>query len=445
MVYTVVINGVRYYQVSDVCREIGVSSLSYVLAKHSIKPLTVQGGNNRPVRMITANELIDVMSHYDNDAKRKAAIKRILDGECVKFNENVTELNHPEFGGLRTICRGDKTLYCAADLARILGFTGLPSVLSYCHYGEKCTIQINERAVDMTFICESDAKRVINAGKIGRNDDVMAWLFPAKDATVEDDVVTSPDCQVFSDPVFGNIRTIERDNKVLFCGKDVATALGYSNPRDAINRHCKGVVKHDGVSTNTNRYGTTTEQVVEMAFITEGDVYRLIVRSRLAEAERFERWLFDEVVPKIRKHGMYATDELLNNPELAIQVFQALKEERDRNRELAEANRNLQVANQALVHETRSWNDRSVLNALIRKYTSVTSGNFQLGWNIFYKELAYKKNIQLRLRKGNCGVIDKLRGSEWSDAIEVAVAMCEAVGLNVAEIINEVNAERVCG
>ncbi len=163
--------------------------------------------------------------------------------------------------------------------------------------------------------------------------------------------VTDDGFRIFNDPMFGDVRTIEENGKVLFCASDVATALGYANPRDALSKHCPHVAKRDiGVHTGKKANGTDAFQTVKISFIPEGDVYRLIVRSKLPEAERFEQWLFDEVVPKIRRHGMYATDELLNNPELAIQVFQKLKEERDRNRELTEANRNLLTTNQALVH-----------------------------------------------------------------------------------------------
>ncbi|MDE6092855.1 MAG: Bro-N domain-containing protein, partial [Ruminococcus sp.] len=83
--------------------------------------------------------------------------------------------------------------------------------------------------------------------------------------------------EVFSSAEFGTVRTLNtEDGKVLFCGADVAKALGYSNPYDALTRHCKldGVVKHEGVSKTTNQYGKTTEQIVEMKFITEGNVYR---------------------------------------------------------------------------------------------------------------------------------------------------------------------------
>lgn len=115
--------------------------------------------------------------------------------------------------------------------------------------------------------------------------------------------------KIFENPEFGSIRTIIVNGKIYFAGVDVARALGYSNTRDAISRHCKGVVKHDGVIKTTNQYGKTTEQVVEMAYITEGDIYRLVVRSQLPLAEKFETWVFDEVLPSIRQVGGYSLRE----------------------------------------------------------------------------------------------------------------------------------------
>ena len=120
---------------------------------------------------------------------------------------------------------------------------------------------------------------------------------------------------IFESPEFGSIRTVEEDGKVLFCAKDVAAALGYKNTRDAINRHCKGVVKRDGVSRTTNQHGVTTEQTVEMAFIPEGDVYRLAAKSELPGAERFESWIFDEVIPSIRRSGGYIAGQKELSPE----------------------------------------------------------------------------------------------------------------------------------
>lgn len=105
---------------------------------------------------------------------------------------------------------------------------------------------------------------------------------------------------IFNNPEFGSVRTADVDGKTYFCGNDIATALGYKQPADAIRNHCKGVYE---ISTPTN----SGKQM--MKYITEGDVYRLITHSKLPEAEKFERWVFDEVLPSIRKTGSYSINQ----------------------------------------------------------------------------------------------------------------------------------------
>ena len=104
--------------------------------------------------------------------------------------------------------------------------------------------------------------------------------------------------KIFENEAFGEIRTLETDDgKVLFCGADVAKALGYAKPQNAIQAHCRGALKQ-GILTNGGKQ--------EMLFIPEGDVYRLIAHSKLPKAVEFESWVFDEVLPSIRKTGAYA-------------------------------------------------------------------------------------------------------------------------------------------
>lgn len=102
--------------------------------------------------------------------------------------------------------------------------------------------------------------------------------------------------QIFNSGEFGEIRTIEIDGKPYFVGADVAKALGYSNPRKAILDHCKGVTKRDT---------PTSSGIQSMSYINEGDLYRLIMKSKLPSAEKFESWVMDEVLPTIRKTGSY--------------------------------------------------------------------------------------------------------------------------------------------
>ena len=103
--------------------------------------------------------------------------------------------------------------------------------------------------------------------------------------------------QIFNNEEFGSVRTITKDGKTYFVGNDVAKALGYSETAKAIRTHCKGVSEMD-IPTNGG--------VQTMKMITEGDVYRLVIKSKLPQAEKFESWVFDNVLPSIRNTGSYA-------------------------------------------------------------------------------------------------------------------------------------------
>lgn len=135
--------------------------------------------------------------------------------------------------------------------------------------------------------------------------------------------------KVFQNSQFGDLEILTIDNKEYFPAIKVAEILGYTNPRDAISRHTKkrGVVKHDVIDSLGRK------QVKK--FIDEGNLYRLISRSKLPQAEQFEEWIFDEVLPAIRKHGIYATDSVieqtLQNPDYIITVLTEYKKEKEQN------------------------------------------------------------------------------------------------------------------
>ena len=122
--------------------------------------------------------------------------------------------------------------------------------------------------------------------------------------------------QIFNNGEFGSVRMIYEDGKVLFAASDTAKALGYKNVTDAICRHCKGVVKHDTLTKGGKQ---------QINFITEGDVYRLVTHSKLPSAERFESWVFDDVLPTLRKTGSYVMGEvqqrIQSDPMFAAEYF----------------------------------------------------------------------------------------------------------------------------
>ena len=134
--------------------------------------------------------------------------------------------------------------------------------------------------------------------------------------------------QIFENGEFGTLEVLMIGDKPYFPATESATILGYSNARDAIARHCKkdGVVKHDVI----DRLGRNQEK----HYINEGNLYRLIIRSKLPAAVRFEVWVMDEVLPTIRKHGAYLTDAILEDAiksqEYAFELLQRLQAEKNK-------------------------------------------------------------------------------------------------------------------
>lgn len=130
--------------------------------------------------------------------------------------------------------------------------------------------------------------------------------------------------QIFNNEEFGEVRMAEINGKPYFVATDVATALGYTNPRKAISDHCKGVTKRDT---------PTSSGVQQMSYINEGELYRLIMKSKLPSAEKFEKWVMEEVLPSIRKNGGYiAGQETLSDEELlskALMVAQRKIDEKN--------------------------------------------------------------------------------------------------------------------
>ncbi|WP_304533001.1 phage antirepressor KilAC domain-containing protein [Faecalibaculum rodentium] len=148
------------------------------------------------------------------------------------------------------------------------------------------------------------------------------------------------------------IRTLTIDEEPYFVGKDVAQVLGYRDTADALKKH---VDEEDKLT----RQFADSGQRREMKIINESGLYSLILGSKLPEAKRFKRWVTSEVLPSLRRNGMYAMDELLDNPDLAINVLQKLKEEREARRQLELQNE--QMKPKALFAEAVETSSTSIL------------------------------------------------------------------------------------
>ena len=217
--------------------------------------------------------------------------------------------------------------------------------------------------------------------------------------------------KTFSNNEFGKIRVLEIENKPYFVGNDIVKALGYSNGRDALNRHCKWVVKHD------IPHPQSKTKTLEVSVIPEGDLYRLITHSKLPNAEKFENWVFDEVLPSIRKHGAYMTEntieKALTSPDFLIQLATKLKEEQERSKELEDKlEKNSKMLNQISVSKN---------SLLVREVAKVLSNehSIKIGEKQLYKKLrewgwVFQKSTEAKqeaIRRGYLEVREGVRES----------------------------------
>lgn len=196
--------------------------------------------------------------------------------------------------------------------------------------------------------------------------------------------------QIFKNPEFGEIRTVEVNNEPWFVGKDVASVLGYANTRKALADHIDDEDKLDGV-TIRDPIGREQNPVI----INESGLYSLILSSKLPTAKKFKHWVTSEVLPTIRKHGAYMTPETLQeailNPDMMIQLCQQLKAEQDKNAALKVVNSRLTVDNQIMQPKADYFDelvDRN-LNTGIRE----TSKMYGIGQKDFVAFLLDKKYL----------------------------------------------------
>ena len=200
------------------------------------------------------------------------------------------------------------------------------------------------------------------------------------------------DMQIFNNPDFGTVRTLDDDGMILFCASDIATALGYARPKDAVAAHCKGAVKRRTLTNGGEQ---------EMSFIPESDLYRLVFGSKLPTAEKFTDWVTSEVLPSIRKHGAYMTPETLQaailNPDTMIQLCQQLKAEQDKNAALTAANSQLTVDKQ-IMQPKADYVDELVDRNLLTSFRE-TAKQLEIKEKVLIQFLLEKKYIY-RDKKG---------------------------------------------
>lgn len=234
--------------------------------------------------------------------------------------------------------------------------------------------------------------------------------------------------RVFENEKFGRVRTVEINGEPWFVGKDVAAVLGYTNTRDALNRHVDDedkncVVIHDGIPGNPNQ-----------TVINESGLYSLIIASKLPRAKEFKHWVTSEVLPSIGKNGMYMNDATLERAKsdpvafmgevakMAAEREQRLINERDdARRERDDAQRKLrQVRSQMTIQNNRKA-VFDFINKCVRSYAGTTHTPLAYAWGEYYDRLLGRIGVDLRTRKKP--YIKQLTQHEVIDALAVAKEM----------------------
>lgn len=203
--------------------------------------------------------------------------------------------------------------------------------------------------------------------------------------------------KIFNNQEFGQVRVSFINNEPWFVGKDVAEVLGYKNTRKALLDHIdeedKGVTKCDTLGGNQ-----------EMTVINESGLYSLIISSKLPKAKEFKRWVTSEILPSIRKHGMYAQDELLDNPDLLIAAATKLKEEREARlraeqevKQLSATVEYKEAIVEGLVANISIAEKQQRINQIVR----AGLGNYSERWRLLYAEFDRKHHIDTKTRLNN--------------------------------------------
>lgn len=206
--------------------------------------------------------------------------------------------------------------------------------------------------------------------------------------------------KIFEKEEFGVVRTVMIEKEPYFVGKDVTEILGYANASKAIANHVdtEDKLNNESLSSLGQRGGW---------LINESGLYSLILSSKMPKAKMFKRWVTSEVLPSIRKHGLYATDELLNNPDIAIKAFTTLKEEREKNILLQKDNERMKP--KEIFADAVSASNTSILIGDLAKI--IKQNGVDIG----------QKRLFIWMREN--GYLIKRKGADWNSPTQKSMEM----------------------
>jgi prophage antirepressor-like protein len=228
---------------------------------------------------------------------------------------------------------------------------------------------------------------------------------------------------------------IDKDGTAQLHQEDVARGLGFVERKGEVE-----YIRWGRLNGYMAEFGFATSG--ENEFIPENIFYLLAMKANNETAISFQKKVACEILPSIRKHGMYAKDELLDNPDLMIEVITQLKRER-------EEKKLLQAENNLLSGKVLTWTSRKVLDAIIKAYGSSIKlpniNGFQEAWRDFKKELLYNHSININLRISNYmessgkrtkpSTLNMIHEDELAKCIGTAAALCRSKGVDISEVL----------
>lgn len=236
-----------------------------------------------------------------------------------------------QFGTVRTVVIGNEVWFIAKDVIEILKCKYKTSVVKN-HVNEKdkgwATINFGNREHDCVIINKNGLHILVGFAKLTNAKKFEKWIVGESKLVVNasNDITKQNGLRIFENAEFGAIRSMVIDGEPWFVGKDVAEALGYERPTKAVSDHV------DSEDIDAVPIQDSIGRMQKTPIINESALYALIFSSKLDSAKKFKRWVTSEVLPTIRKHGLYATDEVLANPDRAMAALKELREEREKNK-----------------------------------------------------------------------------------------------------------------
>lgn len=315
------------------------------------------------------------------------------------------------YGSIRALIINSEPHFVSSDISSILGYTTNAKALKLISEDSKKTYSKSELLpydkgpeplpTYSTFINTTGLWTLLTLNVTPQANYLSSWIkstvIPQLKSPTENPVQTPT---IFTNPDFGSVRVVTIDNEPWFVGKDVAEALGYKRSADAIKVH---VDEDDKLI----RCFADSGQNRNMTIINESGLYSLILSSKLPSAKKFKHWVTSEVLPSIRRHGIYATEntieKILSDPDYGIRLLTELKEERSA-RKAAEAlvtKQKEEIDYQAnvikgLTNELPVPEMRALINRIIRR-----SFPYAQRWSLLYKEVKYMHHIDLKKRFDN--------------------------------------------